>query len=382
MSTRRRQHCDGSRGHFQLRSRFLLLPLAAWLMAGCGREAPPPAESLRSQLLREACDAMLTGDVRRSRQALERLEAAAEAAPSGAPPSDAFARVARERVEQQARLAEINGALRAGRVEDAAVLVREATGPGFKAAAQAAPAVEALLVLQGYLRKRPFATSDEAEVALRAFTEEHRRLLDASPAFREFLDQQNAELAAMRRREEITVVDWLVAELDTTAVEGGPHAAERLAHLAALRPEHDVVRTWAAAVGSDVRALNRLSSLTAGGPASRRAFEVGICLAWHQMSAAAWEVVAPPLALGPPASLSGQLLKAAAAAEVGQYDEAVRNLHDLASQSAIDRGHVELLLRRYVVGPGQAEAWCWRTPGPGVADILACILQLRTSRVR
>ena len=89
-----------------------------------------------------------------------------------------------------------------------------------------------------------------------------------------------------------------------------------------------------------------------------------------------------PLALGAPASLSGQLLKAAAAAEAGQYDEAVRNLHALAGQAAVDKTHVERLLSRYVLTPRAAEAWCWRAPCPGVADILACIIQLRTTAPR
>ena len=49
---------------------------------------------------------------------------------------------------------------------------------------------------------------------------------------------------------------------------------------------------------------------------------------------------------------------------------------------SVDAGHVERLLSRYVVAPRQTQAWCWQTPSPGVAEILASIIQLRTSRPR
>jgi hypothetical protein len=356
-----------------LKGGFLLLCLLGLALPGCSRHEPPALDALHSQLLRDACDALLAGDAKRSLQALERLDDASQ--------GDSFAAAAQERVRHHARLLEINDAVREGRIDEASRLVNPATAPGFKAAAQAGPAVDALVALKQYLDKRPFATSDEGEVALRALNP-HRALLETSPAFQQFVQQQTAELAALRRREEIAVVDWLVAELDDAAVSAAPHASERLAHLAALRPEHDLLKTWRAATASDLRALNRLSALTAGEPASRRAFEVGICLAWNQMNASAWQAVAPPLALGPPASLSGQLLAAAAAAEAGQYDAAVRNLHAVASQTTLDRTHVARLLRHYVLSPGQAEAWCWRTPCPGVADVLGCIIQLRTSSPR
>jgi len=314
----------------------------------------------------------MAGDTQRSLDALARLEDASA--------SDPFAAAARERVEHHDRLVTINEALRQGRIDDASRLVDQATGPGFRAAAQAAPAVAAVAALQQYLRQQPFATSDDGEVALRALNP-HRALLETSPAFCEFAQQQTAALAALRRREEVAVVDWLVGELDTAAVSGAPFCAERLAHLAAIRPDHDVVKTWEAACASDLKALNRLSGLTAGEATARRSFEVGICLAWYDMSPAAWQAVAPPLALGSPASASGQLLKAAAAAEVGQYEEAVRSLQTLASlaQATVASRHVARLLSRYVLTPQQAQAWCWRTPCPGVADILACIIQLRTT---
>lgn len=348
----------------------MLLCLLGLGFCGCRRDIPPPAEGLRSQLLRDACDALLAGDTQRSLDALSRI--------ADASPNDPFAAAARERVEHHDRLVAINRALREGRVEDASRLVDQATGPGFRAAAQAAPVVEAVAALQQYLRQLPFATSDAGEVALRALNP-HRALLDTSPAFCEFAQQQTAALAALRRREEIAVVEWLVGELDDAAVTGAPFCAERLAHLAALRPEHPLVKAWEAACGSDLKGLSRLSDQTAGEATARRAFEVGICLAWHDMSPAAWQAVSPPLALGTPASASGQLLKAAAAAEVGQYGEAARSLRALASQTTLANRHVARLLGQYLLSPAQAQAWCWRTPCPGVADVLACIIQLRTT---
>lgn len=351
----------------------MLLCLLALGLCGCWRDGPPAADTLRSQLLRDACDALLADDAPRALKALERLDDAAR--------GDPFAAVARDRIEQHARLTEIRDAVRQGRVDAAVRLVRQATGPGFKAAAQAGPTVAALAALEQYLGQRPFTTSDEGEVALRALNP-YRPLLDTSPAFLDFVRQQTGELAALRRREEVAIVDWLISELDAAAVASAPHVNERLAHLSALRPEHDLAKTWAAAIASDLRALNRLGELTARDPASRRAFEVGICLAWHQMSPAAWQAVAPLFALGAAASLSGQLLRAAAAAEAGHYGEAVRSLHELATQTTLDRAHVVRLLSRYVLTPAQAEAWCWRTPCPGVADVLGCIIQLRTSRPR
>jgi hypothetical protein len=362
-----------SKRHCQLKGCIFLLP-AVWLaLAGCGRQAPPAIETLHSQLLRDACDAFLAGDMARSRRALERL--------GEARPGDAFAAAARGRVEHHAALLQINDAIREGRVEDARRSVREATGAAFSAAAQTGPPVDALVAFKQYLGGRPFASVEAAEAALRLLNP-HRPLLDLSPAFLAFIQGETAALTGLRTREEEVVVECLVGELDAAAVSGAPLVAERLAHLAALRPQHPLVQTWAAAWVSDMRALNQLSALTGKDPVSRRAFEAGVCLAWPQLSAAAWRAVSDPLALGQPAGLSGQLLQAAAAASAGQYDAAVRNLHALAAQTTIEPQHVARLLSLFVVSPRQAEAWCWRTPCPGVADVLGCIVQLRTSQPR
>jgi hypothetical protein len=356
-----------------LKACIFLLP-AVWLaLCGCGRQVPPAADTLHSQLLRDACDALLAGDPTRTRRALERL--------ADTSPEDGFAAVARERVEHHLALAQINAAILQGRVEEASRCVRDATGPAFSAASQAGPAVAALVAFKQYLGKRPFATVDAAEAALRALNP-HRPLLDQSPAFLAFAQKETAALTGLRLREEETVIECLVRELEVAAVSGAPQVAPRLAHLAALRPQHPLVQTWAAAWVSDVRTLNRLSALTGKDPASRRAFEAGVCLAWPQMNAAAWRAVADPLALGQPAGLAGQLMQAAAAASAGQYATAVRNLHALAAQTPIEPRHVERLLSLYVLSPRQAEAWCWRTPCPGVADLLGCVVQLRTTRPR
>jgi hypothetical protein len=348
--------------------------LAAWLVvSGCGRQEPPAADTLHSQLLREACDALQAGDLTRAQRAVKRL--------ADVSPGDTFAGAAKERIEHHAALAQINDAIRHGDVKAAARALREPTGSAFYAEAEAGPAVDALAAFKAYLGKRPFATVEAAETALRALNP-HRPLLDPSPAFLAFMAQETAAIAALRAREEETVVEWLATELDAAAVSGAPLTAERLAHLAALRPQHPLVQAWAAAWVSDIRTLNQLSALTGQDGASRRAFEVGICLAWPRLSAAAWRAVADPLALGQPASLSGQLLQAAAAATVGRYDAAVRNLHALGAQTTIDPQHITRLLSLYVLAPRQAEAWCWRTPCPGVTDVLGCIVQLRTSRAR
>jgi hypothetical protein len=350
-----------------------LLP-ALWLaLSGCGRQAPPAADTLHSQLLREACAALEAGDAARAQRTLARLR--------DTDPQGAFAAAAKQRIEHYAALTQINDALRQGRIEEANRCVREATGPAFSATTQAGPAVAALVALKQYLDLRPFATVDAAEAALRALNP-HRPRLDQSPAFLAFVQEETAALTGLRLREEDAVVEWLINELDAAAVSGAPLTAQRLAHLAALRPQHPLVQTWAAAWVSDAQALNRLGALTGKDPASRHAFETGVCLAWPQMNAAAWRAVADPLALGQPAGLSGQLLQAAAAASAGHYEAAVRNLHALAAKTTIEPQHVARLLSLYVLSPRQAEAWCWRTPSPGVADVLGCIVQLRTSRPR
>lgn len=349
--------------------------LAALLLAaaGCGRKEPPALDTLQSQLLRDACGTLMAGDAARSREALKRL-----ADTSG---GNAFATAAMERVEQHAALLEINQLLREGRIETATQRMREATGPAFKAATQAAPVVEALAAFKAYLGQRPFATSEAAEDGLRALNP-HRPLLDQSPAFMAFIQEETASLVTLRQREEEQVVTWLVGELDAAAVRGTPDASQRLAHLTALRPNHTLAKAWAAATVSDIRALEELSRLAERDPASRLALETGVCLAWPQMSEAAWRSVVPTFVKGQPAGFSGQLLQAAATAELGDYDGAVRNLHALVEVTPLDPRHVSRLLSRYVLTPRQAQAWCWRTACPGVPDILGCIVQLRTSRPR
>lgn len=350
------------------------MPVALWLaLVGCGRQEPPALDTLQSQLLRDSCEALLAGDPERSRQALKRL--------ADTPGGNALATAALERVEHHAALVEINRLLCEGRIEAASRLVREATGPAFRAATQAAPVIGALSALQAYLGQRPFATSEAAESAVRTLNP-HRPVLDQSPAFTAFLQSEAAGFVALRQREEDEVVDWLVGELDAAAVSGPAGAASRLAHLTALRPNHMLVKAWAAASVSDIRALDELGRLATRDAAARLGLEAGVCLAWQPMTEAAWRELIPVFITGQPAGLSGQLLQAAANAELGDYRGAVQGLHALAGVTAIDERHVSRLLGRYVLAPRQAQAWCWRTPCPGVSDILACIAQLRTSRPR
>ncbi len=359
------------RGHCQWVCRLFLSAVLLLGLLGCGRKPVPPLDTVPSQLLRDACEALVAGDTRRSRDLLQRL--------ADTPEGEAVATVALERLEQHAALAEINQLLRAGRLDDANRLVREATGPASKAAAQAEPLIEALLRLQAYLGQRPFTTSEAAEGALQSL-EPARAELAASPAFIAFLDAETVALDALRRREDDQVVASLIGELDEAAVSGRPAASPRLAHLAALRPQHLLLRTLAA--GTDARALAALARESAVDEAARRAFEVGLCLAWPGLSESAWRGLVPVLRQGTPAGHAGLLLQAAACAEGGDYETAVRHLHALAEVPSVDAGHVERLLSRYVVAPRQTQAWCWQTPSPGVAEILSSIIQLRTSRPR
>lgn len=361
------------RGHCQWACRLLLSAALLPGLFGCGRQPAPALDTVPSQLLREACEAMVAGDTRRSRDLLQRL--------ADTPEGEAVATVALERLEQHAALTEINQLLRAGRLDEANRRVRDAEGPAFKAAAQAEPVVEALLRLQGYLAGRPYGTSEAAARALQSL-EAARAELAESPAFLAFLDAETVALEALRRREEDQVVASLVGDLDAAAVSGSPSASPRLAHLAALRPRHLLLRTLSAGVGADASALSALAREGAADAASRRAFEVGLCLAWPSLTEAAWRGLVPTLRQGTPAGHAGLLLQAAASAESGDYATAVQHLHALAEVPSVAADHVARLLSRYVVAPRQTQAWCWQTPSPGVAEILASIIQLRTSRPR
>lgn len=344
--------------------------LLAWFAVGCGgKHEVPPCDTLRSQLLIEACEALKSDDVDAAVAALGRLADIA--------PDDPFVHAIETRLRQHQVLVALNKALVAGDVEQARSLLEVPSGEAWRVTEAAAPAVEALEALRTYVRQRPFSTSREARQALLAL-QPYVAVLQKTPAGAAFLRGERQALRKLVERERDLAIKALVESLDLAAVGGGPYEV-RLAHLLALDATHPLVQAWQVGLagGKTASARCRAGLVDEG---LQRAYEIGLCLANRRLEPEDGMLLPLDLCRTRPASLSGYRLRAAAFAEAREWPEAIQNFRELVSVVVPSREFLARMLRRYVVPPRQARAWAWQTPCPGVPELLARIAQLEINQ--
>ncbi|MBN2452252.1 MAG: hypothetical protein JXR77_17840 [Lentisphaeria bacterium] len=360
---------DSRRGHCQVRVRFLAAALSLSALLGCGRTEVPDYDSLTSQVLRDAYDAIAGQNAEQTAARAERLREVL--------PGDPLAPALETWLAEQRALAAVNSALQEGRPELARERLTSLTGEAFRATLALEPTVEALRALEAYLRRRPFPYVREAEEALAQLTP-HLDLLRQSPALVAFLEEEAREADRLRSRQAASLRSILLREIDVAAVTGVPDVTWRLTLLEASAPDHPVVGALAATCGTDPQALQELLDRAGRDSAEREGLEIALCLARDQVAPETWRLAVPVLLREAPVSLSGMLLRTAALAEQGSRAEALACLRQLVATAPPARQHLEHLLATQLLPPHQVNAWCWRSPCPGVPELLTRIAQLRS----
>lgn len=348
---------------------FVTAVAAAVLLPGCREPAAPGRDQLRGQLLRDACDALTRRDTAAALAALDRLALAA--------PDDPFPEIARTWLQRRQTLGDIQAALEAGDAGGAGSILAATTGEAFQAASGLQAALAALAAVEEYLGQPPFpsaATAREALERLRA----HEPVLGDSDTFRAFLSQEEGRAAALQAREASAVLRALVGELDLAAV-GTAHGADlRLAVLAAIAPNHALPVAWRAALTGGAGALAAMAQAGVNDPAAAEALEIAACLAWEDgMAKTPAQPWLDPRGPGP-ASLSGLFLRVLSGSAAGDRAAAVQDLRDLAAVTPLREDYLEHLLSLHLLTPQQVQAWCWRSPVPGVPELLSRLLQMRS----
>ena len=354
----------------QLFSLLFAIIACSLALCGCTKQEAPDYNRLRTQLLCDAADALAAGNSQQAQTLLKRYRDAV--------PESSFARMALAREEQRHALEELNAALSSGDYRAVQKVFKQAAdnGPVYEALAGFEALPPALAALQDYLDRRPFAESKKMRQAWQRL-EPHLPILERSDAFRAFRLREQARLRALEARETAIVVRRLVDELDAAAVSGGLPAGLLLAHLGALAPKHPAYRAARCVLEGDWTSFRDMTLQALDKGTDFAPLEIACCLYWPALSERERNIVGKLFSRGAPESLSGFALYTWQAAVEGQFATAVRRARILTRAVCPKPALIDLFLTRCILPAPQFNAWCWRSPAPGVIDFLGRIEQLR-----
>jgi hypothetical protein len=349
---------------------FFVIVACLPVLCGCTKSAAPDYDRLESQLLYDVCDALSEADADRAASLLRRY--------LDVEPDSQFARLALAHERERRIVEELSAALRRGDLPAVRRVFASAASDGdsYKILSAVAGLPAALSALQTYLEARPFATSETMRAA-QARVEEHLSVLNRSPSFHSFWREEQAVLETLAARETALAMEQLVCQLDATAVSGDLPSDLLLAHLGAAAPDHPVYLANTYVTSGDWAAFRDMALATLDSGQDFSALEIACCLHWLSLSERERRVVGGLFSRGEPSSLSGAVLHAWQAAMEGRYANAVRRLRGLVGILAPRAALIDGFLTQCVLPATQLNAWCWRSPAPGVVDFLGRIEQLK-----
>jgi hypothetical protein len=325
-------------------------------------------------MLRDGLQATASGDSELAIACLARL-----ADVSGQPGPVAHL-VAAER--NRMALARVNAALADGNVGAAHDIleqrVRERSGDDVLR--QDLRIVTALLVLDGYVDRQPYRNADAAMAALHSVRKQGD-VLQASAAFRDWFPAEEARLAERKRREIEARIGALLEQCDRAISRADPGAVLILDEVAGLAPESTVAGVIRAFDAGDADVSRLLADSSPGDAAGQKGLELLAAWHWGRLGPATRSRVADAVAGFPARSAAGRRLRIEIAAEGGNRREAIRLAWEWAAEAeAVPAAFAERLLPRLLLPRAQFGARPWRTPVPGIGDLLGRIAQLREDR--
>ncbi len=342
------------------------------LAAGCGR-GPDAAdyEGRESRLLVDVLQSLGGENPERSIEALRNLQ---EAAPNSRLPDLGIAH------EQDRELVvRLNRHLRSGQLDEAAKILRhqQRFGDMGTSLLEWVDLPEALRALEKFLARKPYPNSFAARQAL-AEVEAFRPLLDRSAIFQDFLAAERQELEAVGQAEKERIARSLIADLDYLVLTGDSRADALFAQLEATVGEnHPLPATVRAVARGDWRAVRELSEAAESGLYQSEYLEIAFARFWNDLSPEVRQALGRGLLRLPPCTLSGLLLHARYAAYYGRMEVAVGHVRELNSLVQLPPDLVGSMLQDLVQPAAAFATPAWKTPCPGVNDLLDRIDQLR-----
>ena len=311
---------------------------------------------------------LATGDTRRSLKLLQRLDDMA--------PDQPFFRLAMLHEEERETLGQLNALLARGRFRDVEERVRTQQMRG------GAPAVlsdieavaTACQTFSAYRAHGPYGDSDSARNAMAAFRESDA-VLTQSPTYRAWVTEQEAVIRTLVERETAVVLRQLLAAYDLAVVSCSPEVDGILCQIAALAPDHALLRTVEASLRSDWSRL--LSTAARNGPDAGWSLQLTACQSWAALGPRERSAIRQLSERCAVSSLSGLLLGILAAVDSDDFEAAASGIRELVPMVDIGSDWIALLMEDSVLPRSQLKAGCWRTPFPAVTDILNRVIQLR-----
>lgn len=355
---------------------FLLLAALATLipLVGCGKRKAPPYKRVRSQLIVSACDSIAKGHTDEAIAELQRLLDLDDDNP--------FAEGALHHEQQRRRLSEANELI--AHADHLALrlwleqLIREGqAGPELLALREVAPALEALAL---FLKQGPWHKAVERQEALAAL-EAHFPVLQQSVAFQAFYHSEKMQLAAMHAQERRQLAQRLLRELDQAIFsEEQQKQAALLQEFTSAMPEHPLLRysthLHAETTPESLQAL--LGSDEPEIPASENALAATLAAAmhWHELSHASKLAIQKFCQQQENSSLCGAWLAARASHQPQHYHDLFSYLRSLPEAPPLPKELLRDYLKQVLLPTQALNAWCWRSPAPGVTDFLARLTQV------
>lgn len=351
------------------------LVLPTLLLCGCGKRSAPPYDRVRSQLIVSACDNISNGQTDNAINDLQRL--------LDIDPHNVFAEAALHHEQQRRLLTEANALI--ARADHAALrlwldhVIREGQAcPELLAVRDVVPALAAL---DDFLAHGPWQNAAERQQALATFAP-HLPVLQQSTAFQAFYHAEKEQLAAMRFQEQRQTAQRLLREIDVALFSGQrQQQAALLDEFAAAAPSHPLQRYITHLhAKTGVTSLQALLAATDKEiPAEEAALAVvlAVTLQWHELSQPVRLAILKHCRQMPTApSLCGAWLKARANHHPQHYQELFSYLHSLPNPPPLSKELLQDYLNFVLLPKQSVNAWCWRSPAPGVTDFLARLKQV------
>lgn len=359
-------------GASPLRVWYWAILAVALLGTGCGREpAAADYDGKESRLLAEVLQSLREETPERSLEALRNFQ---EADPDSRLPDLG---IAHERDREL--VVRLNRHLRGGQLDEAANILRhqQRFGDMGTSLLEWAELPDALRAMEKYLARKPYPNSLAARQAL-AEVEAFRPILDRSTIFQDFLAAERQELETIGNTEKERIARSLISDLDYLVLVGDPRADAIFAQLVATVGEnHPLPATLRAVARGDWRAVRELSETADSGLYQSEYLEIAFARFWDDLSAEVRQALGRGLLRLPPCTLSGLLLHARYAAYYGRMEVAVGHVRELNSLVQLPPDLVGGMLQDMVQPAAAFATPAWKTPCPGVNDLLDRIDQLR-----
>ena len=362
----------------------LLLMLMLLLLASCRQKEEPERtyDLSQSRALLATGEQMLdeaTAGTAIPPETLAQLEETSE----GRRLADAL----REHRAQHELMAEANRLLVAERYNDLAVLLERAQREGLATSQllELAGLPQALQALRLYCARRPFEHAADLEQNLEFLRPWLRQLQELSPAFQIFLQEQQAQLMAMRQQEAVAAEEDILQQLDWLMANAtqASHAGDYLAQAANDFPQLPILQ-YLQRSGDAWQPTGILRQqldvpngfLARASTRERLSLELAFALVWDALGEEAQGVLAQEWKNSTTtSSLTGTFLKAKCLKDITLFESAIATWQHKATQDELLNGSPAFLDDYLEALFPEAPSPSWSLAAPDFANSLGRLLE-------